>query len=262
MATRFELRGAPAAGLEGLDMDLWRLRPRIDQTGPLSFAAGHDRDADEPPVWSVDIDSLNLTHVHADFDRGDRGVARTRAAVDNILERISNTLDNPEVDDASQAPDAEAELLQDLSALRQSSEGQSAGPVTFGSNDSGWRAMARKARTALGSIERMATDPTRVETRVFGQLVARTGVTWTGDTENLATAHLQPALILLHKRAVATSLRTRNAWTRLLVTVVHGSSRIAASLGPAGAAMALPMAWSFVRRVLAELKHLRSIRAS
>lgn len=262
MAVHFELRGALGAALEDLGMGPWRHRTTSAQVGPQSFAASYDQHTDDqPPVWSVDIGSGDLAHIHVDFDRGARSVAHARASIDNILERISNTLEHPDVADASQAPEAEAELLETMSVLRQAPLGQSAGPVSFGSDDSGWRAMAEKARTALSGIERMATYPTWVETRVFGQLVARTGVTWLGDTENLATPNLQPALIELHRRAVATSLQTRNAWTRLLVTVVHGSARIAATIGPGGSIKALPIAWSFTRRVLAEVKYLRTVRA-
>lgn len=264
MSTLFELSGGPLVGLDDISVGPWVQAPR-PSSGPLTFAAGFDDEpgeaSDEPPRWRVDVDDSNLDQVFAEFDRGDQGLAHTERKVDEVLARITGALatgnSNTPVPPDARIPSAESELIMDLGAPG------SSGPVTFGSSDdSAWDAMAEKAKAALDSISRVATQAAWIETCVAGSLVASTTVSWTGDTSNFATPRLSSRLIRVHSRSVSMSIRTRNAWSRLLVTVLQGSAMIATSIGSAvGAVKALPMAWSFIRRVLEEIKQLRAVRA-
>ena len=172
-------------------------------------------------------------------------------------------------------PRAEASLLADLAAFHghQTPATNASGALSFAAGhpdddpdemdettrQSRWRSLAEAAGAALDQVTRVATYPSWVETRVAGRLLARSAISWTGDTENLAIRRLPPELIAVHTRSVSISLRTRNAWSRLLITVVHGSAKLMAVTGPTGALMAVPTAWKFVRRIVTEVKELRAI---
>lgn len=134
------------------------------------------------------------------------------------------------------------------------------GPVSFG-NAPDWSAMVGEVEAALESMWRLVRYPTWVETRRGGVLLARSAMSWSGDTRSLATPLLTPSMVAIHARSVAQSVRSRNAWARLLLTLMSGSARLASMAAtPAGAAMALPMAWRFLRRVLAETQALRRLQ--
>ena len=256
--------------------------------------------AQQAPRWCVDIDQsdiASLAAVHRAFDDGERSVRRTHAKLDDALARIDHAIEHGlgaargsggsagsgpltfysgGVDDyqsGSNLSRAEMDLVDDLRTIQgyRAPVAGTSGPLSFAGPDdpdemdpetrkSRWRSLAEGARSAIDRVTRVATYPSWVETRVAGRLVARSAVSWTGDTENLASRRLSPELIAVHTRSVSISLRTRNAWSRLLITVVHGSTKLAAVTGTSGALMAVPMAWKFVRRIIADVDELRAIR--
>lgn len=263
---------------------------------PLSFMSDGAHQPPTQPRWCVDIDRASvddLAAAHREFDRGESAVKRTEAMLDSALDRIDAAVaqaTHPPAQDPDRgqgplmflqvAPEPtiqlfgpEAELFEELLVVRgqPTANKLGAGPLSFASGldddddkratESHWRQLANDARSAMNRISRVATHPSWVETRVAGRLVARTAVTWTGDTENLAARRLSTELVAIHTRSVSISLRTRMAWSRLLITVVRGSAKLAAVSGPMGAFTAVPMAWKFVRSIVAEVKELRAIES-
>ena len=235
MTTRIQVGGDPADMLDALERGPVAVARARASAGPLSFAAASEP-APPPaaPRWQVDL-SADLEHAAAELGRGDQRVADLAARLDNARAQLSQAVDH----------------------MGARSTG---GPLSFGI-DPDWSAMANKAEAALEGIWRLVRYPTWVETRRGGVLLARSAMSWPGNTRSLASPRLTPAVVRIHARSVSLAVRSRNAWARLLLTLMSGSARLAAMAStPAGAAMALPMAWRFIRRVLAETQALRRLQ--
>lgn len=99
-----------------------------------------------------------------------------------------------------------------------------------------------------------------VETQVQGELAARTVVGWTGDLGTAWELALTEDLFSLHQRALRLALASRLIMLRTLIVVTQGAVKLSALIAaPGGAFLALPAAWKYVNRVLAELKNYTEI---
>ncbi len=261
MSARFSLRGVSSVALNDLAMGPWVVEKHpgtAHASEPLSFTTGHEASA--PPRWCVDLDSSDLDSAHAQFDRGERMLASTHAQLNTALTRLGTTLE------AVRHPSPDSNVALDALESLLSPPSDSGAPVHFSAGDTPDDFRSREpryqTRRALDHIARAVRHPSWVETRLRGQLVARSAISWTGDADNLVSRRLTSPLVAVHARSLTLSLRTRAAWTHLLVTVVHGSARLATlvlSTGPLGTVRALPMAWSFFRRVLADVNALSAM---
>lgn len=257
MTARFQLGGDPTDMLDALERGPVAVTRPPASPGPLSFAAAAEP-ASRPgaPCWQVDL-SEDLEHAAAELARGDQRVADLAVRLDNARAQLVHAVDH-----MGARPGEAAWAMPDELALLVSGAGArpAGGPISFGI-DPDWSAMASKAEAALEGIWRLVRYPSWVETRRGSVLLARTAVSWSGDTRSLTTPLLTPAVMRIHARSVSLAVRSRNAWARLLLTLMSGSARLASMAAtPAGAAMALPMAWRFIRRVLAETQALRRLQ--
>ena len=102
-----------------------------------------------------------------------------------------------------------------------------------------------------------------VETKIAGQLIARTEVGWSGDVTTI-WHNLTPAeQIALHGRTLEIVTRTRNLKLRLLITVTGGAAKMAALMAaPGGAVLAIPAMYQFVTTILEQVKQIQSVPSS
>lgn len=121
--------------------------------------------------------------------------------------------------------------------------------VSFGVGD--------QVKRALQGILDVATRLAWVETRIEGALVARTRIGISGDIDLVSRALVTEADLDTHCRAVTTARETKGAWIRILTMVTNLARQLAKfASSPAAAIAALPTAWAYIKRIVAEVKAL------
>ena len=117
----------------------------------------------------------------------------------------------------------------------------------------GWERMAERFQDEMARLRQVVGGAAWVETRIEGQLMARTRAGWTNDAETVFDAALDPVTTELHHRAVALALASRAAILRTLALAARGAATLSAFLVPGGSLLALPAAWRFIADVRAEV---------
>ena len=159
---------------------------------------------------------------------------------------------------AAALPPAESELLSWL-------EDAQPEPVSFGLP--GLPALPRKelldaglqVQQALTGMLQQVLYLAWVETKIGERILARTVVNWGGDSDSVWNPALLPDEIRLHRRSLGLAVISRLALLRLIMTVTQGAAKISILIAAPGAnLLALPAAWKFVNRVLAEIETYKS----
>lgn len=104
---------------------------------------------------------------------------------------------------------------------------------------------------ALADLWRRASAPARVETRLRDRLAVATDLGAGGPTRTRLLADASTTTLDLHHRAVAAALRTRVTLVHTARTTVELAATVVALAGPEAAVLALPLAWHFLRDLLA-----------
>ncbi len=104
---------------------------------------------------------------------------------------------------------------------------------------------------ALADLWRRATAPARVETHLRDRLAVATDLGASGPTRTRLLADASIATLDLHRRAVTAALRTRVTLVYAARTTVELAATVVALAGPEAAVLALPLAWHFLRDLLA-----------
>jgi hypothetical protein len=98
-----------------------------------------------------------------------------------------------------------------------------------------------------------------VETRIQSEPVAGTLLGLGGDVRTVCRPGLAPRHARLHRDGVRLVVDSRAAFLRVVACVTRGAVAISLRLAlPGGAVLALPVAWRFVRRLLAEVDRGRT----
>ncbi len=121
-----------------------------------------------------------------------------------------------------------------------------------------FQAAAAQTSAFFGRLRESLRHLAVVQSTFDGLLAAHTVVTWTGDYRTAWQAGVTGPQAALHLQAVAVSMRTRDAWLRLGTTAVTSAAQLAA-LFAANPLLALPAAYRFVRRIIAQLQELQPL---
>jgi hypothetical protein len=98
-----------------------------------------------------------------------------------------------------------------------------------------------------------------VETRIQGEPVAGSLLGLGGNVRTVCGPGLDPCHARLHRDGVRLVVDSRAAFLRVVACVTRGAVAISLRLAlPGGAVLALPVAWRFVQRVLAEVDRGRT----
>lgn len=213
--------------------------------------------------WCVNLDE-DPVRALAVLDEGDRRLADSQTRLDELPVRLERVLAMAEARPASELSfsvaspsSAENRLLADLAAL--GGMPGAAGISDASASDAArardrWRDQAVRTRSAVDAILRLITHAAWVETRVRGATMARTAMSWTGDTHTQLTPLITPGTARLHTRSVALAVRSRDAWGRLMAIIMKMSLRLARSMAAPNALIAaMPLIWELACSVLAEL---------
>jgi hypothetical protein len=282
----FELGGALAPAIPDLVVGPWRAPP-----GLVAFDTGAAGGGPPESLWRVSL-ARNAAAAQAELADGERGVALTHAALDDVPRRLERALDRavairertairagdrriadeiPAFDSRRVAArphprrDAADELSADSRLVAALVGIPARRPVPLLAWDTDVAETVEPEPDEPGRIERaleqigdLARGRARIETRIEGAVIAHSLMTLSGDTELCAIPGLSASGAKLHARSVAVALRTRHAWARILALVVRGCGRILALGLPAGGLAALPLVWGFVRDLLRELRNARA----
>jgi hypothetical protein len=210
--------------------DLWQPAPTSvgpPDTGLVSFSAT----ATPAPeaVWQLDLDPRQADDSLAALE------GQLRQSEDRLL-HVPERLDEL--------------ILQEQARVR----AEAAGEVSFAVGDP--EGSLDGLRAAFERLYRPLTGAARVETSLQNRLAGRTTVGWGGKTQTV-WATPEPKAGALHQRNVSLAVAARMTQLRLVSVVSQGAVRISvlvAGSGGLGAAAALPMAWKYVREILAVLE--------
>lgn len=244
----------------------------------VSFAVGGEP-APAISQWSLALPADPAAAAQALQARAQRQAA-VSAQLDSVFGRLDpltaqanyalHTDQPPSFSAATDTPEGElADLLRTGAEHAHPSE---RGGVTVPAS---WHALRANMENAFAAIQRQVRLAAWVETRLKHQRLARSSVTWTGSThtvlEPLALQYLQPGFtaqadwlfagghyyLALHRRNIQVAVATRATLIRSVFVSIESATKIASALmlpPPAGPLAALPVAWNFIRRLLADLR--------
>jgi len=156
---------------------------------------------------------------------------------------------------AATLPPAESELLSWLEATQP--EAVSFGLPALPSKD--LLDAGLQVQKALDGMLQQVLYLAWVETRLGERTLARTVVNWGGDSDTVWSPLVPSDELSLHRRSLGLAVVSRLALLRLILTVTQGAAKISVLIAAPGAnLLALPAAWKFVNRVLAEIEAYKS----
>jgi len=219
-------------------------------------------EAEEPASrWSLDLpaDPSAAAETMTQAEAQLRAAQAALEAAPQRLEEFVSRMQSGEVDfavgaaagDGGGAPPAEAVLLPFLDSLQP-------GRASFGLRDEVGELVERfqeNTRGLLDGVQHLAS----VETRMEGELLARTLVDWTGDQVTAWEVALTPEQRSLHERSLAMALASRFAMIRMVSIAAQGAAKIATLIAaPGGALLALPAAWKYLNMLMSQMQKSES----
>jgi hypothetical protein len=154
----------------------------------------------------------------------------------------------------------EQETLRLLSALEYGQE-----DVAFGTGDTAGDELERsedRFRLAVERVMHLVSHLAWVETQVEGLYLGRTIVGWSGDMQTLWSEQASEDIYWMHQRSLSQALQSRAIQIHALVVTTQSAAKLALLLtNPAGAVLALPVAWKLVEQILADIDKYQQIKA-
>lgn len=220
---------------------------------PVSFEAGET--APEIPVWRVNIpDDEQLAEQW--FDQGEERLRQARAKLAQVAPRLDHLAQlNVDVGatsftlDTIPLPPAEQHLLDEVRGWEDGT-----GAVAFGFGDD--------VMASLRKLQEAVRYYAAAETAHQGVVLGRTTLSWLGDADTVWASLSTRRQVNMHRRTVNLVVASKDATIRLLFLTLQSAAKIAASLSTGGitAAAAIPIAWRYIRDVLAELDKLEAVK--
>ncbi len=259
-------------------LGLWDTAPQA-----VSFGMGdEDTSVTAAPVYRVNLpesmaaSSSALAENLASFERMNAALDDVPSQLDGLVQRMQEKQRQAApgvsfaVADLAPETGPESELLSLLSMSDSAAlggVGPEVGPegVSFGLIEQASGALGQakeKLETLLEQVNHDILHFAWVETKIAGQIIARTEVGWSGDSTTVWTEATSAEQILLHQRTLKVVSQTRHLKLRLLLTITGGAARVAPLMAtPGGAVLALPAVYQYVTKILEQVKQLQSIQS-
>jgi hypothetical protein len=220
-------------------------------SGPDVVVFVNDLPAD-PQAANTEIEMAE-TGIQANLDSLDEAQARLEQFVRSQTGEVSFSVPGY----PSGSPESQLMIL--LGAAEPGGEWDSASFETPELKSSQWEKAAAGFGEFIQKLDQVVGHYAWVETQVSGKLVVRSSVSWTGNLETAWNIPPTPDLSSLHRRTLKLALASRAGMLRTLGVVSAGAVKLSALVAsPAGAILALPAAWSFIRRVQHETARYQS----
>jgi hypothetical protein len=237
-------------------LGLWAMAPTPAATA-VSFGVGGESVADVP-IWRANLPA-ELSAADTQLTSAERNVQAARAALGVAPARLQGfiearpagvTFDTSAAERAWTAP--EAELWELLGEIR---EGRP--PVSFGLGErllGGWKQAAQQFQLIVDRLRQFSVPHARIETRIQEEWLGQTTVGWMGDMQTAWREAISPEEVGLHQRTLTLALETHVMLLRTFVVATQFAAKLALLVGtPSGVILALPAAWKFINRVIAEI---------
>jgi uncharacterized protein YukE len=219
-------------------------------TSAPGLSYGLDTTPDEHiPVWRKDL-SADPEVAAAELAAGEALTQASMEELDAVPGRI---------DDLIRYTQAEsAELLDLLGTINSPAVGIS---FAVGGEEQG---KIENAFDQFGSdmnrLLRLVTHFAWVETEIEGQLLGRSVVSWSGDLDTNWASSAAAEVYQLHQRSLNQALATRNIALHAVTITTQSAVKLAVLLAaPGGALLALPVAWKFVKSILADIQKYKDL---
>lgn len=119
---------------------------------------------------------------------------------------------------------------------------------------------SQQFQDAVDRMLRLVRHFAWVETNIEGSLSGRTVVNWSGDMHNVWAEQVGEDVYGLHQRSVQQALASRNIMMHACVVTTQSAAKLAVLLtNPAGALLALPVAWKLVSQIMKDVEKFRNI---
>ena len=254
-------KSLPDAGL----FQSWQFQPTPAAPG-LSYsvdAAG----AEALPVWSLNLPA-DPQAARATLSQRQDLLLSSQMALNDVPLRIDDLVQHARATggvglsfappSAEALPDPEADALGLLHALELPAVG-----VSFAAGSEEQRGLNQafeQFKADMDNLTRLITHFAWVETQQDGLLIGRTIVGWSGDLDMLWRTGLTPQARELHQRSLSQALASRNILLHATVVTVRSAAKLAVLLTtPGGAVLAIPVAWKFIKEVMADIEKYKLI---
>ncbi len=192
----------------------------------------------------------------------------SQLALEDIPERIENLVRQARATggvglsfappSAEALPEPEAEALELLHALEMPAIGVSFDAA--GEEKRGLEQTFDQFKADMDDLLRLVTHFAWVETEQDGRLIGRSVVGWSGDLDTLWHGGLTPEQRELHHRSLRQALASRNILLHAVVVTLRSAAKLAVLLtAPGGALLAVPVAWKFVKEIMADIEKYKLI---
>jgi hypothetical protein len=236
----------------------------------FSFGA-EGEDSQAASIWRMDLPADPYL-ANSRLDQTERQIVASQAALSQAAARIDDLAERLAPGDVPQTsfslgqieaagdralPPPERELLRWM-------EGLQPGQVSFGlglPSLADLKATRQHFQEITRKLARFAAHLAWVETQLGGRLLARTVVSYSGDTRTAWGSVTLPAEYALHSKSLKLALDSRITLLRTFTVAIQGASKLALLVAtPGGALLALPAAWKFIENILAQVDQYQTIK--
>lgn len=237
-------------------------------TSAPGLSYGLDTTPDEHiPVWRKDL-SADPEVAAAELAAGEALTQASMEELDAVPGRIDDLIRYTQAESTGGVsfaapstealPEPEAELLDLLGTINSPAVGIS---FAVGGEEQG---KIENAFDQFGSdmnrLLRLVTHFAWVETEIEGQLLGRSVVSWSGDLDTNWASSAAAEVYQLHQRSLNQALATRNIALHAVTITTQSAVKLAVLLAaPGGALLALPVAWKFVKGILADIQKYKDL---
>lgn len=222
---------------------------------------------DELSIWRVNLPADSLA-ASDNLERRAARLQRSLQALDTAPERADRLVRSVRsgaggeisfsVIQGEAIAEPEEEILQLLSALEYGQE-----DVAFGSGETAGVELERsedRFRLAIERVMHLVSHLAWVETQVEGLPLGRSIVGWSGDMQTLWSEQASEDIYWMHQHSLSQALQSRAIQIHALVVTTQSAAKLALLLtNPAGAILALPVAWKLVEQILADIEKYQQI---
>jgi hypothetical protein len=241
----------------------WQFQQTSDAVG-LSFDIAF---GDEIPVWRSDL-SADIKKASAKLTEHETHIQDSMAALNDVPERIDALVHQAQLASAGGVsfdsaaigalPEPEAELLDMVHTINLPAAGVSY--ALGGEEQSKIEAAFAQFADDMQRLLRLVTHFAWVDTEVEGELLGRSVVSWTSDLDTNWEIGLKTETYQLHKRTLVQALATRNVTLHAITITTQTAIKLSILLTtPASAILALPLAWKFVKQIMADVQKHKEI---
>lgn len=250
----FEFRNASLGETMPTLFGWWDVQPPPAASDALSFVLlPTDSGPMDEPVWAISLESSRP------FRANDYvvGLSSGRDEAQRQLQQLLQLASQPEsvafaVPAGQLSPEGQS-LFADIQELGPAGEG-----VAFVPQSRSWAEAFNQFRALLQQIGQSIGHFAWVETRLDGQLVARTRVNWLGDFNSLLAHALAASHQTQHQQALIAALASRTALLEIFSLALNSAAQLAKLpvllSTPAGALLAVPLILRFINNVIATTK--------